>query len=47
MDEFKGDIAREFFYFATCYEDEISSRSFYMFNKSKNQVFTDTFRNIL
>lgn len=47
IDEFKGDIARAFFYFATRYEDEISSWSFDMFNRTKNQVFTDTFRNIL
>ncbi len=47
IDEFKGDIARAFFYFATRYEDEISSWSFDMFNRTKNQVFTEAFKNIL
>ena len=55
IDEFKGDIARVFFYFATRYESQMAS--FYstytavdcrvMFNGSANQVFSPTFLNIL
>ena len=49
IDEFKGDIARAYFYFATRYEDQITSWgvNYDMFNKTKDQVFTDTFKNIL
>jgi endonuclease I len=55
IDEFKGDIARVYFYFATRYEDQMAN--FYstytavdcrvMFNGSANQVFSPTFLNIL
>jgi endonuclease I len=55
IDQFKGDIARVFFYFATRYEDQMAS--FYntnttvdcrvMFNGTANQVFSTTFLNIL
>lgn len=57
IDEFKGDIARSFFYFATRYENIMSN--FYntangstteakvMFDGSNNKVFSDTFLNIL
>ncbi len=55
IDEFKGDIARVYFYFATRYEDQMST--FYttyttpdcrvMFNGTANQVFSPTFLNIL
>ncbi|MFT3793219.1 endonuclease [Flavobacterium sp.] len=59
IDEFKGDIARSFFYFATRYETQMAG--FYtaavadpngpevtaMFDGSNNKVFSDTFLNIL
>lgn len=56
IDEFKGDIARAFLYFATRYEDDMPS--FYsgaasslevkaMFDGSSNKVFSSTFLNIL
>jgi endonuclease I len=48
IDEFKGDIARMYFYFATRYQDDIASyNSYAMFNGSSNQVFNSTFLNIL
>jgi endonuclease I len=47
INEFKGDIARAYFYFATRYEDQVNSWNYDMFNNTKNQVFTDTFKNIL
>ncbi len=48
IDEFKGDIARIYFYFATRYEDQISAWSSYpMFNGSSDQVLDNTFLNIL
>jgi endonuclease I len=55
IDEFKGDIARVYFYFATRYQSQMAS--FYatgsasevsdMFNGTANQVFSPTFLNIL
>ena len=48
IDEFKGDIARMYFYFATRYEDNISGfNSYDMFNGTNDQVFDITFLNIL
>jgi endonuclease I len=49
IDEFKGDIARMYFYFATKYQEQLTTwgKSYPMFNGSKNQVFTTTFKNIL
>lgn len=48
IDEFKGDVARALFYVATRYEDVITSwESFDMVNGTTNQVFTNTFKNIL
>lgn len=47
IDEFKGDIARCLLYFATRYEDVVAGYSYAMFNNTSNQVFTDTFKNIL
>ncbi|MDM1061844.1 endonuclease [Empedobacter falsenii] len=48
IDEFKGDIARAYFYFATRYqENDIQSWSYVMFNGTKDKVFTDTFLKIL
>jgi hypothetical protein len=55
IDEFKGDVARVYFYFATRYEDQMAS--FYttyttpecrvMFDGTANKVFSPTFLNIL
>lgn len=49
IDEFKGDIARAYFYFVTCYqENNIQNwKSYPMFNGTKDKVFTDTFLKIL
>jgi hypothetical protein len=47
IDEFKGDVARALFYFATRYEDQITSWSYDMFNGTSTQVYTNTFKNIL
>lgn len=47
IDEFKGDIARCLLYFATRYEGQVSSWNYDMFNGTSNQVFTNTFLNIL
>lgn len=47
IDEFKGDIARMYFYFVTCYENKVASFNYEMFNGSKDQVFTDGFKNML
>lgn len=44
---FKGDIARMYFYFATRYEDVLSTWSYPMFNGTSNQVFTTPFLNML
>ncbi|MFV8332505.1 endonuclease [Flavobacterium sp. GSP14] len=43
IDEFKGDIARMYFYFATRYENTVSGYNFPMFNNSTGKVFTDAF----
>lgn len=47
INEFKGDIARIYFYFATRYENTISGYAFDMFNGTSNQVFTTAFLNML
>jgi len=47
IDEFKGDIARALLYFATRYENEIPGWNYVMFNGTSNQVFTNTFLNIM
>jgi endonuclease I len=48
IDEFKGDIARIYFYFITRYENLVSSWSSYdMFDGSSDKVLQDTFLNIL
>jgi hypothetical protein len=43
IDEFKGDIARMYFYFATRYENTVAGYNFPMFNNSTGKVFTDAF----
>jgi len=48
IDEFKGDIARIHFYFATRYEDQVAGWGGYaMFNGTSDVVFEETFLNIL
>jgi endonuclease I len=47
IDEFKGDIARMYFYFATRYENTVAGYSYAMFNGSTNKVFTTAFLNQL
>lgn len=47
INEFKGDIARMYFYFATRYENTVANYSYAMFNGTSNQVFTTAFRDML
>ena len=48
IDEFKGDIARIYFYFVTRYEDEISTWGSYpMFDGSSDKAIDDPFLSIL
>lgn len=48
IDEFKGDVARIYFYFVTRYEDQISAWSAYeMFDGSSDKAIADPFLNIL
>ena len=48
INEFKGDIARMYFYFATRYQNVITGfGSYAMFNGTSNQVFSTTFLEIL
>ncbi|MES2811806.1 MAG: endonuclease [Bacteroidota bacterium] len=47
IDEFKGDIARMYLYFATRYENVVAGYNYDMFNHTSNQVFTNTFKSIL
>jgi chitodextrinase len=47
IDEFKGDIARMYLYFATRYENTVAGYSYAMFNGTSNQVFTTAFLNML
>jgi endonuclease I/chitodextrinase len=47
IDEFKGDIARMYFYFATRYENTVAGYNYAMFNNSTNKVFTTGFLNQL
>ena len=47
IDEFKGDVARAMLYFATRYEDRISSWRHEMLNGSSNQVYKKWFINLL
>ena len=47
IDEFKGDIARMYFYFATRYENTVAGYNYPMFNNSTNKVFTPAFLNQL
>lgn len=47
IDEFKGDIARMIFYFATRYENNVGNYTYSMFNGTSNQVFTPHAINVL
>jgi endonuclease I len=48
IDEFKGDIARIYFYFVTRYQDQVAGWSSYdMFDGSSDKVLADPFLNIL
>jgi endonuclease I len=47
IDEFKGDIARMYFYFATRYQNTVAGYSYDMFNNTSDQVFTTAFLNML
>lgn len=47
IDEFKGDVARMILYFGTRYETQVASWTFPMFNGTSDQVFNNTFLNIL
>ncbi|WP_338410881.1 endonuclease [uncultured Flavobacterium sp.] len=47
IDEFKGDVARALLYFATRYENEVTNWTYDMLNNTTNQVYTNTFLNIL
>ena len=47
LNEFKGDIARMYFYFATRYENTVGTYVFDMFNGTSNQVFATPFLNML
>jgi len=48
IDEFKGDIARIYFYFVTRYEDDLTSYGSYpMFDGSSNQALSQPFLDIL
>jgi endonuclease I len=48
LDDFKGDIARMYFYFATRYENVVAGYTTYaMFNGTNNQVFSTPFLNML
>ncbi len=47
IDEFKGDIARMYFYFATRYENNVAGYSYDMFDGSSDKVFTTAFLNML
>jgi endonuclease I len=48
LNDFKGDIARMYFYFATRYENTVATYTTYpMFNGTNNQVFTTDFLTML
>ncbi|HIP47681.1 MAG TPA: T9SS type A sorting domain-containing protein [Lutibacter sp.] len=47
IDEFKGDIARMLFYFATRYETQVDSWSHDMFNGTEDVVFADWFLDMI
>lgn len=46
MDQYKGDIARIYFYFVTCYQDKMSSNSFSAFDKSTHPSIKTAYLNV-
>ncbi|MEG1951875.1 MAG: endonuclease [Bacteroidales bacterium] len=47
IDEYKGDLARSYFYMVTCYEDRVGNWSSEMLDVSKPQVFSEWAVNLL
>lgn len=47
INEFKGDIARMLLYFGTRYETQVTGFTYSMFNGTSDQVYSNTFINIL
>ena len=47
IDEFKGDIARMLFYFATRYENQVAGWNHTMLNGTSDQVYADWFKDLL
>jgi len=47
IDDYKGDIARSMLYFATRYEDKVSSWSHAMIDGTSDQVYSDWFLDVL
>ncbi|WP_040278089.1 endonuclease [Psychroserpens damuponensis] len=47
IDEFKGDIARMYFFFATRYEDQIDGFNYVMFDGTQNQAIDQPFLDVL
>ena len=47
IDEFKGDIARTYFYMATCYQDKIANWSSDVLDGSTDQCYVGWFLNML
>ena len=47
IDEFKGDIARMYFFFATRYQNQIAGFSYVMFDGSTDQAISQPFLDIL
>lgn len=45
MPQYKGDIARIYFYFVTCYQDKMSSNSFSAFDKSTYPSISNPYLN--
>lgn len=46
MDNYKGDIARIYFYFVTCYQDKMSSNSFSAFDKTTHPSIKTAYLNV-
>ena len=47
IDEFKGDLARVYFYFATRYQDRITSFNYDMYDGTTTKVFAEPFLSML
>ncbi len=46
MDQYKGDIARIYFYFVTCYQDKMSNNSFSAFDKTTYPSIKTAYLNV-